>query len=308
MTFVYRVSSRIARFATATAVVAAATLTAGSVDSVRAQSKASSKPAPATVEPAPQQAREPASWRMSQAPGWLMTVRAHVVGSPRFMGSDEYSVVAYPTFSIRRNDGPARFGAPDDGVSFVVFGDAHWAVGVVGRYQSGRYYDQDRRLYGIRDAKWSIEPGLFGEFWALTDTVRLRGEMRYGINGYNGLIGSVALDYVHRMGPRLVLNAGPRMTVAGSEYMDAYFGVTAQDAAWNRTVTPYSPGAGVKSVGIAAAATYQWNDQWSTTVRGQYDRLVGPAGDSPIVKSFGSKDQFTIGASASYTFPLGYAP
>ncbi|MGL4443069.1 MAG: MipA/OmpV family protein [Alsobacter sp.] len=307
MTFVYRVSPRLASLAASAAVAAAASLSSGSIEPAQAQAKNSAKAAPATVEQA-DAAREAASWRFRQAPGWLMTVKAHVVGSPRFTGSDEYSVIAYPTISIRRNDGPEKFGAPDDGISFVVFGDAHWAVGVVGRYQGGRYYDQDRRLYGIRDAKWSVEPGLFGEFWALTDTVRMRGEMRYGINGYNGLIGSVALDYVHRMGPRLVLNAGPRMTVAGSEYMDAYFGVTAQDAAWNASVTPYSPGAGVKSIGVAAAATYRWNDQWSTTVRGQYDRLVGPAGDSPIVRNIGSRDQFTFGASASYTFPLGYAP
>ena len=298
MNLVYRVSTRFARLPVA-GLATAALLGVSLPATATAQTKGPSKSAE-KIEPAPQP--------MKEAPAWLVTIRAQVVGSPEFPGSDEYSVVAFPTISIRRNDGPERFGAPDDGISFVVFGSAHWAVGVVGRYQGGRYLQQDRRLYGIQDAKWAIEPGLFGEFWALTDTVRLRGEMRYGINGYNGLIGSVALDYVHRMSPRLVLNAGPRMTIAGSEYMDTYFGVTAQDAAWNGTVTPYSPGAGVKSVGLAAAATYRWNEQWTTTLRGQYDRLVGPAGDSPIVRNFGSQNQFTLGASASYTFPLGYAP
>lgn len=298
MNLVYRVSTRFARLPAAgitAAVLLGVSLPATAVAQTKGPSKSNEK-----IEPAPQPVKE--------VPAWLVTIRAQVAGSPEFPGSDEYSVIAYPTISIRRNDGPERFSAPDDGISFVVFGSSHWAVGAVGRYQGGRYLQQDRRLYGIQDAKWAIEPGLFGEFWALTDTVRLRGELRYGINGYNGLIGSVALDYVHRMSPRLVLNAGPRVTIAGSEYMDTYFGVTQQDAAWNGTVTPYSPGAGVKSVGVAAAATYRWNDQWSTTVRGQYDRLVGPAGDSPIVRNFGSQNQFTLGASASYTFPLGYAP
>ena len=54
-----------------------------------------------------------------------------------------------------------------------------------------------------------------------------------------------------------------------------------------------------------ASATYQWNDQWATTVRGAYDRLVGSAADSPITRNLGSRDQFTVGASASYSFQLG---
>lgn len=298
MTVLYRVSPAIARVAASSA--CALGLVAGVAAPASAQTKAPATVGPAKAEPAPQLLKE--------VPGWLVTVRAHVVGSPVFPGSDEYSVVAYPTISIRRNQGPERFSAPDDGVSFVVFGSSHWAVGAVGRYQTGRYYENDRRLYGIQDAKWAIEPGLFAEFWALADTVRFRGEIRYGINGYNGLVGTLAADYVYRMTPNLVLNAGPRLNVAGSEYMETYFGVTPQDAAWNGRVTAYSPEAGIKSLGFAAAATYRWNDQWSTTVRGSYERLVGDAADSPIVRNFGSRDQFTLGASASYTFPLGYAP
>ncbi|MHB2168217.1 MipA/OmpV family protein [Alsobacter sp. R-9] len=240
--------------------------------------------------------------------GWLMTVRGNVIASPVFPGSDKYGFVAFPSFAIRKAQGPERYSAWDDGVSIVFFGDSQWAVGAVGRYQTGRYYQNDRqKLYGIQDAKWALEPGLFGEFWALKDTIRMRGELRYGINGYNGLIGSLALDYVHRIG-QFAINTGPRMTIAGSEYMDTYFGVTQQDALFNGRVTPYSPDAGVKSVGWAAAATYRWNDQWTTTVGGNYDRLVGPAGDSPIAKSLGTRDQFTFGATVGYTFPLGYAP
>ncbi|WP_293862610.1 MipA/OmpV family protein [uncultured Alsobacter sp.] len=250
----------------------------------------------------------PRTAKVAEQPyGWLLTIKGNVVLSPNFPGAKSYGFIAYPSLSLRRAGTPDNYSAPDDGVSIALFGDSQWAIGFVGKYQSGRYRENDRRLYGIRDAKWALEPGLYGEFWALADTLRVRGEMRYGINGYNGLVGTLALDYVQRVG-KFVISGGPRVQFAGSEYMDTYFGVTGVDALQNRNVTQYKADPGVKSVGVAAAATYRWNDQWSTTVRGGYDRLVGGAADSPIVRNLGSKDQFTLGASASYTFPLGYAP
>ncbi|PSC04399.1 MipA/OmpV family protein [Alsobacter soli] len=237
--------------------------------------------------------------------GWLLTVRGNVIVTPNFPGAKDYGFIAYPSLSLRRTDEPEQWQAPDDGISFALFGDSRWNVGVVGRYQQGRYRDNDRgTLYGIHDAKWALEPGLFGEFWPLADTLRVRGELRYGINGYNGLVGNLALDYVQRVG-NFTLAVGPRIAVAGSEYMNTYFGVTEQDAIFNTKVAPYKAEAGVKSVGLAASATYQWNDQWATTVRGGYDRLTGSAAESPITRNLGSRDQFSIGASASYSFQLG---
>ena len=39
-----------------------------------------------------------------------------------------------------------------------------------------------------------------------------------------------------------------------------------------------------------------------STVSASYSRLVSDAADSPIVKSFGSENQFTVGVSLSYSF------
>ena len=231
-----------------------------------------------------------------------MTFKGNIIVTPDFPGAKTYGFVAYPSLSFRRADEAERFQAPDDGISIALWGDSRWSLGLVGRYQTGRYRNDDRKLYGIQDAKWALEPGLFGEAWA-GDNIRLRGEIRYGFNGYSGLVGNVGVDYVQRIG-KFTLSGGPRMAIAGSEYMDTYFGVTAQDALWNGRVTPYKADPGVKSVGVAAAATYQWNDQWATTVRGGYDRLVGAAAESPITRTLGSRDQFTVGASASYSFSL----
>lgn len=240
--------------------------------------------------------------------GWLLTIKGNVLVSPEFPGSKSYSFVAYPSLSLRREGTAEGFNAPDDGVSLALFGNSGWSAGLVGRYQTGRYTGDDRgRLTGIHDARWGVEPGVFAEYWPLQDTIRLRGEVRFGVYGYNGLVGNLSLDYVHRVG-KFVISGGPRMALAGTDYMETYFGVTAQDALNNTQVTQYKADAGIKSVGLAAAATYRWSDNWATTVNAGYDRLVGSAADSPIVKNLGTNNQFSFGASASYTFPLGYAP
>jgi outer membrane protein len=260
---------------------------------------------------APVQAKAPAPAPVAQPPigepaySWLLTINGTVLYAPDFPGARTYGFVAFPSLSFRRSDKTATFQAPDDGVSIALFGDSQWSVGVTGRYTAGRYRTYDpARLYGINDAKWAVEPGLFAEYWAVPDTLRLRGEIRYGINGYNGLVGTLAADYVARVG-QFTLSAGPRVQIAGGEYMDTYFSVSPTEALNNGLVSAYNASPGIKSVGVAAAATYKWNDSFSTTLRGGYDRLVGSAADSPIAKTIGSLNQFTVGATASYTFDIG---
>ena len=73
-------------------------------------------------------------------------------------------------------------------------------------------------------------------------------------------------------------------------------------AAINGLVPAYRPSGGLNSVGVASSLSYDWSPEWSTTVSVSYARLVGDAADSPIVKRFGSENQFTFGASVSYSF------
>ena len=98
--------------------------------------------------------------------GWLVTIKGNLIVSPNFPGSNKYSFTGYPTLSVRRTNDPSRFGAPDDGLSIGVYGDEpHWTIGIVGRYQQGRYVDDNARLAGIQDARWALEPGIYGEYW-----------------------------------------------------------------------------------------------------------------------------------------------
>jgi outer membrane scaffolding protein for murein synthesis (MipA/OmpV family) len=50
------------------------------------------------------------------------------------------------------------------------------------------------------------------------------------------------------------------------------------------------------------AAWYRINPQWEVHAYVEYEKLLGDAADSPLVKLRGSSNQTTIGLGASYSF------
>lgn len=235
--------------------------------------------------------------------GWLMTVKGNFIASPAYPGSDKLGFIGYPSLSFSRVGEPVAFGTPDDGISIGFNVAPEFRMGPVIRFQGGRYDGDNRELRGIRDVNWAVEPGLFAEFWPIGDRLRTRLEVRHGVGGHQGFVATVGADLVERVGA-WTFSAGPRVHLADSESNNTYFGVSARDAALNPFVVPFKAQGGLRSVGAAAAATYQVTPAWATTVYAGYDRLTQDAARSPITRAFGSPDQFKFGASLSYTFEV----
>jgi outer membrane protein len=126
--------------------------------------------------------------------------------------------------------------------------------------------------------------------------------LRRGFGGHEGLVGETGIDVVAPLRPDLTLSAGPRLTFAGEDYMDTYFGVTPAQAA--RSGLPaYQADAGLKSVGVEGKLRYEFATDWAVTAKGGYFRLVGDAADSPIVE-LGDRNQFSAGLALSRRFSL----
>ena len=235
--------------------------------------------------------------------GWVVTLKGNARIGPSYPGADDMDFVAFPSVSFRRAGTPVRYSAPDDGLSFSFVEQSSLTIGVVGRYQGGRYLASDRRLFGLEKIDWAIEPGVFMEYWPV-EFLRARGEIRHGINGHDGFVADFGLDVVQRYGA-FTLSVGPRLALGDSSFARTYFGVTPYEAALNGRVTAYRPSGGITSVGVTSGLTYDWSDQWSTTGYVSYKRLVGDAADSPIVKRFGSENQVGLGLTVSYSFDSG---
>ena len=245
------------------------------------------------------------SMRPQPNSGYVVTLTGNGQFVPLYPGSSELTGFYYPSVNIRRAGEPPRFAAPDDGFSISVLDDIPAIrFGPVVRVQSGRYLSDDRRLFGLQKLNWSVEPGAFFEYFPV-EFIRARVELRYSLNGVEGLVGSAGIDFIAPY-QRFTFSLGPRLNFADANYMRDYFGVKSFEAALNGRVTPYRPSGGIVSAGLLGSASYKWNETWSTTGYAGYNRLVDEAAASPIPRRLGSLDQFTVGASVSYSF--AYAP
>jgi outer membrane scaffolding protein for murein synthesis (MipA/OmpV family) len=233
--------------------------------------------------------------------GWIITLKGNVALSTDWVGAKSYGFEGYPSFSFRRADKPATWDAPDDGFGLAVYDTPNFSIGPVIRYDSGRYRADAQKLFGIRDVRWTVEPGGYVEFWPVPDVFRAHVELRHGLDSNDGFVADAALDYLMHFGPT-TFALGPRLELGDQSFMRRDFQVTPIEAFQNGIVTAFKPGGGLVSAGLASSVTYEISKTWSTTVYGGYDRLVGDAAKSPLVRKLGSPDQFKAGLTVSYSF------
>lgn len=234
---------------------------------------------------------------------WIVTITGNVQATPRYPGSGDYTGIGYPSASIRPAGTPARFSAPDDGISFSLYDGPNFRIGPTARYVPGRYYGDDRRhLFGLRDARFAIEPGVFAEFYPV-EWLRARAELRHGTIGHHGFVGSIGLDVIQPVGAFRV-SIGPRFNFGDESFARRYFGVLPVEAFVNGRLTAFRPDS-FTTVGALGAVTYRFNEQWAATGYVGYNRIVGSSADSPLLKrGFGTPNQFTFGAKVDYSFTM----
>lgn len=246
----------------------------------------------------------PSPLSAESASGWIVTLGGSGQISPKYDGSSKAGFSAMPSLSWRRANEEAGFSAPDDGLDYALFENKVFSFGPVASFRSGRYSGTDRKLVGLRDVPWTIEAGAFVEFWPIEDRFRTRVEIRQGFHGHHGVVADLSADWVEKFGA-FTLSGGPRLSLGDGAFMSRNFSVSAGESAANGWVAPFKAKGGVKSAGVGAALDYQWSPAWTTMVFAKYERLLGDADRSPIVRVLGQRDQVTFGVGATYSFKVG---
>lgn len=234
------------------------------------------------------------------ADGWTVTIRGAGGVSPGWDGARDLTPFLLPGLSVRKAGAPTSFAAPDDAVGVALLDEGWLKAGPVGRLRGPRRQSQHAVLRGLHDIDWTLEAGLFAEFWPM-EKIRTRVEIRQGFLGHHGVVADLYADWVERQGAWTV-SIGPRLSLASGATMNKIYGVTLQDAIARPTLPIYQPGGGLRSLGVAGAVSYRWSPAWTTTVYAKYARLAGPAGASPIVREIGSSNQVTVGLIVAYSF------
>ena len=245
----------------------------------------------------------PASPVLAQDSEGALRVRPGVGAQirPEYPGADSTEWAPYLKLSIARGDEPFGFGAPDDPFGIALFSAGGFRAGPAVALQGSR---KDSEVgVPLGKVKTTIEAGGFAEF-LLADQFRLRADLRKGLGGHEGLIGSIGADQIWRDGDRYVFSVGPRLLFSDSRYQRAYFGVT-PEAALATGLPAYRPDGGFHGVAAAAGLHYSLGGPLGLFGYARYERLMGDARKSPVVKELGSPNQLSAGLGVSYTFTMG---
>jgi outer membrane scaffolding protein for murein synthesis (MipA/OmpV family) len=126
---------------------------------------------------------------------------------------------------------------------------------------------------------------------------------------YSGPTGNIRATYFYPfeqgiMGHPLVGTLGFGLFLASDHFNDRYFGIHGSDVLLfpKRAGQPYKADGGLTSIKIPFSLSSQVDPKWLVTVAGRYERLLGDAADSPVVKDRGDENQWIIGIAASYLF------
>jgi MipA family protein len=218
--------------------------------------------------------------------------------TPAYPGADEIRFGPFLNVDIARGGTPFAFEAPDESFAIAVINTRGLGIGPALNIQGSRTNSDVGTPVG--KVSTTVEAGGFVQTF-VTPAFRLRAELRRGLGGHDGFIGEVSADFVARDGDKYVFSIGPRVTLTNARYQRAYFGVDPAQAA--ATGLPgFRPDGGLHSVGATAGLIYQFSRRWGMMSFVRYDRLVSDPADSPIVRQFGSRNQFSGGLGLTYSF------
>jgi outer membrane protein len=219
---------------------------------------------------------------------------------PEFIGADGTNVTPLFHVNIARGTNEFRFGAPDDSPGVALVSQGGFSFGVAGNIEGRRKQSDVGAPVG--NVARTFEAGAFAQYMT-SSSIRIRAELLKGINSHEGLVGMVGVDKVWRDGDRYVFSIGPRVLFSDARYQRAYFGVTPA-ASLASGLPIYRPSGGVHAVAAAAGMSYQLDPRWGLFGFGRYERLVGDAARSPIIRQFGSRNQLSAGLGLNYTFTI----
>jgi hypothetical protein len=141
------------------------------------------------------------------------------------------------------------------------------------------------RLDGMTNIERRVLYGGFANVY-LAPQLRLTTSALYGAgNGRHGLRVHVALQHLQQdIAPHHTLALSAGVTLVNRAYNMAYFGVTWEEADFHRINPEYHPDGGIEDVRVGARWNWALSPAWMVTNGLQVSRLMGDAGNSPLVE------------------------
>jgi outer membrane scaffolding protein for murein synthesis (MipA/OmpV family) len=230
-------------------------------------------------------------------PEWQFVLGAGVAAKPIYDGARPYRIQAGPAIDVHYRD--LAFASDGEGVGVNLLRGDNYRAGIAIAYDLGRRVAQyPSHLEGLGDIEPAPVIKLFASY-AVSKSFPLvvRLNVRRVVGGADGWIGDLG-TYLPLPGSskKLVMFAGPSITVAAGDYMRNVFGVNAVQSAASG-YPQYGAHAGAEAVGIGFSLTWFVTEHWLCNADTAVDRLLGSAASSPITQL---KTQEIVALSIAY--------
>ena len=224
---------------------------------------------------------------------WALSLGLIAGVAPDYEGSDDYDFGIGPNLAGSWRD-ILFFKGKTFGANLVR--EKNLKAGPILSWSGGRDEDDNDKLEGLGDVDGSIEAGGFVSY--RKKPLRFKLEARQDVNsGHEGALVELSVGTnLPLKKPRVNVSLGT--TWASDDYMESFFGVSSQQSA-DSGLKEYKAEAGIKDISLSMTAGYSLTNRWRLGGKVEYKRLVGDAGDSPIVQD---ENQFLVGIGISYHF------
>ncbi len=230
-----------------------------------------------------------------QGEGLSVSIGALGIYKPAYGGSDDYELKGFPLIDIKFRD--RFFLSVPKGLGAYVLNRDDFKLGLSIGYTFGRDEDNSSDLRGLGDIDNGATANVLFK-WTIGD-VALDARYEQQITGHDtGFQVHLGLGYDLRIGEKTILKPSIKTTYASSDYMEEYFGISPSQST-RSGIGVYDADSGFKSVGFQMIAIYRLDKHWGIQASAGYDRLVGEAADSPVVKD---ENQYPVGIGLSYKF------
>ncbi|MBW2562239.1 MAG: MipA/OmpV family protein [Deltaproteobacteria bacterium] len=230
-----------------------------------------------------------------QGEDWSVRIGALGFYKPAYEGSDDYELRGFPLVDITWRD--TIFLNAHTGLGAYVWNRNNCKLGLAVGYTFGRDEDDSADLRGLGD----IDDGATASVlfrWAAGDAA-LHARYEQQITGQDtGFQVNLGLGYELRIAEKTTVKPSIQTTYASSDYMEEYFGISPGQSS-RSGIRVYDADSGFKSLGFQIMAIYRLDQHWGIQAGAVYDRLVGEAADSPVVKN---ENQYRVSTGLSYTF------
>ncbi|GAB3412878.1 MipA/OmpV family protein [Massilia agilis] len=240
-----------------------------------------------------------------------------VFSVPDYYGSDDYKAAAAPLIRYSWSDTQyVQVLGPEVRLNLVPY-RTDLRAGPLIRFRQRRDDDVDDAVVKhMRPVPSATEIGVFVDYHMPLEPGRPLHKVVFSADivgnttgVYSGPTGNIKATYFYPFaqglfGKPLLGTLGFGLFFASDHFNDRYFGIHGVDLPRfpERAGRAYKAEGGLTSIKIPFSLTSQVDPKWLVTVAGRYERLLGDAADSPVVKDRGDENQWIIGVAASYLF------